>query len=159
MRANSLRTRKGDGAGFRGARGFFLSIDSFISITMMLMLILLAFFYMSKVDVSSWNSVDLKTMASDQLSVLEKSLALENSVKQYSAEPILAQIDSSPNAYCFETSIFGAGNLSVPVIHTIKTGCIKKFDESSVAERALVVNADGNISFYVAREEAWVKQG
>lgn len=138
-------------------RGFLISLDAFLSLTINMLLIFMAFFYLSQISTTSWNSVDLKLIVMDQLAVLEKSGTLESSVKQKSSEPILSSLNMTPYPLCFEVLVFNDENLSVPAIHVVKAGCQKNFTELSVVERALVVVHNSDVNFLIARVSGWKK--
>jgi hypothetical protein len=136
-------------------RGFVITVDAFLSVTMIVLFIILSFFYLSKVNLSSWNSVDLKTMTSDELTVLEKSLVFEDALKRGSSELILSSLNSTPIGYCFEATLFSQS--FSPIIHTIKAGCTKNATNIASNERVIIVPTDSTPLIYVARVEGWVK--
>ncbi|MCX6801115.1 MAG: hypothetical protein NTZ73_02910 [Candidatus Diapherotrites archaeon] len=139
------------------SKGFLISLDAFLSLTINMLLILMAFFYLSQVSTTSWNSVDLKLIVMDQIAVLEKSGILENAVKQGSSESILSGLNMTPYSLCFEVLVFNGENLSVPVIHAVKAGCQKSFTELSAVEGAFVVVDNSDVNFLVARVSGWKK--
>jgi hypothetical protein len=139
------------------SKGFLISLDSLLSLTVNMLLISMAFFYLLQVTTTAWNSVDLKLIVMDQLAVLEKSGTLENSVRQESSEPILSSINMTPHSLCFEVLVFNGENLSVPVIHAVKVGCQKSFTELTAVERTLVMVDNSDVNFLVARVSGWNK--
>lgn len=142
--------------GAKQEKGFVITVDAFLSSTLILLLIILSFFYLSNTSLNSWNIVDLKNIVFDCASVLEKSLTLESAVKQSSSEGILLFLNNTPNRYCFEVVILNPADLS-PVVDVLKAGCTKYSDEIISYERALVVKNSSSTSFYLARVEGWVK--
>ncbi|MFA5931468.1 MAG: hypothetical protein WC821_04115 [archaeon] len=141
---------------FNARKGFIITVDAFLSVTLILLLVILSFFYLSSTSLDSWNVVDLKNIVFDCASVLEKSLALESAVKQSSSEGILLILNNTPNRYCFEVSVLDSTNLS-PIITVLKAGCVKYSTEIISYERGLVVKTDMDTSFYLARVAGWVK--
>jgi len=146
-----MRTKK------MGVRGFVLSVDSFIGITLLSLIVLSSFMYLSQISSSEWNAVDSTNISRDELTVLDKTLILENAIKEGSAELITAALNSSPSAYCFELSVFDQNNTSYPKIYALKAGCTKSFSDISVAERSIVVNDYNVMNFYIARIGVWYK--
>lgn len=128
-------------------------MDSFLSLLFISGIILLAFFHTSQIQTNSWNSVDLRIIASDQLIVMEKGLVLEQAIFDQSSIVLQQDLNmTSPNK-CFEISIFDNSNYDVPLLHATKSGCSESFIEKASVERTVFV--DGN--FFVAKLEGWVK--
>jgi len=138
-------------------KGFIISTDAFIGLSMLAFIVVIAFFYLSTVSLTSWNTIDLIDASRDEITVLEKQQVLENAIKQSSADLILSKINATSDAYCFELSIFSQNNLDVPMLYAIKTGCTKNYEQLVVADRTLVVNTDTNIEFYIAKLGGWYK--
>lgn len=139
------------------ARGFIITTDAFLAITVLAVLILSSIIYVSQISSTSWHSADLVSISRDELTVLEKERIIEDSLEQSSAELITSKLNYSPNAYCFELSIYPQNDPDTPVMHAIKSGCTKSSSDIRVAERAIVVNDQGNISFFIAKMGAWQK--
>lgn len=137
-------------------KGFVITIDSFIAVTLMLFLIVAAFFYLSKVSLTSYDSVGLRSVVFDELAVLEKNSVLEQAVLQSSSEGLLSSLNYSPANYCFEVIVFDS-TVSTPILHTLKTGCVKTNKQTSSVERSFVVVDNDVASFYVARATGWAK--
>ena len=138
------------------SKGFVITIDAFLSVTLVLLFIILSFFYLSQISINSWDSIDLKNTIYDSSNVLEKSLVLENAVKSLSSEEILVNLNETSKSYCIQLSILKQSDLS-PLIVALKSGCQKLTDQLFSYERTLVVKSDSNFSFYVVRTEGWVK--
>ncbi len=126
-------------------RGFVISADSFLGLTLMAFIIIVSLFYSSQVNLSSWNSIDLINSARDISIVLEKSNTLENSVFLNSSELLVEKLNSTPNNVCFEVSIFSSNSDLAKVIAT-KSGCTKVFLEKFSVDRSFVVDS----YFYLA---------
>jgi hypothetical protein len=137
-------------------KGFIITIDSFVSVTLMLFIIVASFFYLSQVSLTSWNSVALRNAVFSELAVLEKDSILERAVVQSSSEELLSALDLSPQNYCFEVVVFDE-NVSSPLVHALKTGCVKTAKETVSAERTFVVVENESASFYVARGIGWLE--
>ena len=138
-------------------KGFIITTDAFIGLSMLAFIIVISFFYLSTVSMTSWNTVDLINLTRDEITVLEKQLVLEDAIKQSSADLILSKINATPDAYCFELSIFSGTNLDVPVLYALKTGCTKNYSQLVAADRTFVVNSDTNVEFYIAKLGGWYK--
>jgi len=138
-------------------KGFVLTVDSFLSVTLIILFILLSFFYLTKTSVSSWNVVDLRLIVGDEIAVLEKSGLLEDAIKQSSSEMILSALNDTPNSYCFSLTVYDYSSALAPIINSVKSGCAEKGDEVSSVERSIVSRNSSDINFYIARLEGWVK--
>jgi len=136
--------------------GFVVTVDAFLGATLVLLFIVISFFYLSHVSLTSWDQVDLRNTVNDEAAILEKTNAFEYSINQSSSDVLLAKIDESYSNTCFEVTIIDPST-SMPVIHSLKTGCTKNSSEVASVERSFVVNDDENVSFYIARVEGWIK--
>ena len=140
---------------FGKEKGFVMTVDAFLSITLIAIFVLLAFGYISLIKLDSWNSVDLKNSVFDTISILEKTNLFNDALLNYSTEGISSIMNSTPNNVCFESTVFD-NSLNV-VLHSIKTGCTKNSSQIFSAERLIVLNNNGNVSFFIARIEGWSK--
>ena len=138
-------------------KGFIISTDAFIGLSMLAFIVVISFFYLSTVSLTSWNTIDLIDVTRDEIIVLEKQQILEDAIKQSSADLVLSKLNATPDQYCFELSIFAQSNLDVPMLYAIKNGCTKNFDQLVVADRTVVVNTDTNLQFYIAKMGGWYK--
>ncbi len=141
---------------FVDSRGFVITVDSFLGATLILLFIIISFFYLSNVSLSSWNQVDLRNIVNDEAAVLEKTLALEYAVNQSSSDVLLSMINESAPNICFEVTIIDPST-SLPLVHSLKTGCVKNASEVASVERSFVARSSGSVSFFVARVEGWIK--
>jgi len=135
-------------------KGFVITVDSFISVSLILIFVLISFYYLSNVSLDSWNAVDARILAFDEAAVLEKSLAVENSIKLSSSELILASLNSTPSGYCFEATVYDS-TLSTPLVHAIKTGCTKNSTNLTSVERAIAVKQGSIVTFYILKVVVW----
>ena len=138
-------------------KGFIITIDAFMGLSMLAFIIVISFFYLSTVSLTSWNTIDLINTTRDEVVVLEKQQVLENAMKQSSADLILSKLNATPDSHCFELSIFSEDNLDIPVLYALKTGCTKDYAQLVVADRTFIVNTDTNVEFYVAKLGGWYK--
>jgi len=138
-------------------KGFIISTDAFIGLSLLAFFVVISYFYLSTVSLTSWNTIDLIDVTRDEITVLEKQQVLENAIKQSSADLILSKINATQDSLCFELSIFSQSNLDVPMLYAIKTGCTKNYEQLVVADRTLVVNTDTNVEFYIAKIGGWYK--
>lgn len=136
-------------------KGLFITTDAFVGLTLVFVLILASMVFLSQVSFNSWNSIDLIIASRDQATVLEKNEVLENSIKQNSSEPINSELINTPQNLCFEVNIFSNNNLDLPILSSIKPGCVKYFKEYSSNERTIIINEDNQVSFYIARVGVW----
>jgi hypothetical protein len=138
-------------------KGFIISTDAFIGLSMLAFIVVISFFYLSTITLTSWNTIDLINTTRDEVTVLEKQQVLENAIKQSSADLILSKLNATPDSQCFELSIFSENNLDIPILYTLKTGCTKNYTHLVVADRTVVVNTDTNVEFYIAKLGGWYK--
>jgi hypothetical protein len=140
---------------FLNKKGFVITIDSFLSITLVAIFVMLAFGYLSLIKLDSWNSIDLKNSSSDLISILDKTNTFQNALLSSSTEGVSSILNSTPNNICFESTVFNSD--STIVLHLIKTGCTKDSTQVYSVERSIVLNDNGNVSFFIARIEGWFK--
>lgn len=140
-------------------KGFILSTDAFLGLALMFIVVLVSYAYINQSSNNTWSSLDLVSFARDEAAVLEKSLALKNSILSSSAEPILEYISFAPDAYCIEVNIFSSSNLVSPIITATKPGCTKSFSNIAFVDRTVVVNSGSSINYYIAKVGVWFKEG
>ena len=58
-------------------KGFIITIDSFIGLSMLAFIIVISFFYLSTVSQTSWNTVDLIDTTRDEVVVLKNNKFLK----------------------------------------------------------------------------------
>ncbi len=136
-------------------KGFFITLDSFFAITLLMLLVLLAYFYVSGAQQESWNSVDLKNFSYDYLSILERNDLIENAILQGSSSLLQNEINNSPEKLCLELSIYEESNFSEPIVYALKSNCTKYYSNFTSVERTIVVFSDSDAQFYVARLGGW----
>jgi hypothetical protein len=137
-------------------KGFILSSDAFLGLTLLSILIIVSFGYVAQINSNVWNNVDLINAGRDVMLTFKENNIFENTVRQNSAEILLDNLNSTPNSFCFEINIFEESDTSVPIINVIKTGCIKNYDEFVVVNGSLVINND-NLDYYLVRVGTWYK--
>lgn len=138
-----------------GKKGFIITVDSFLGITLAFIFVILAFGFVSLVQIDSWNSIDLKNSVSDLSSIFESQNIISIALLSYSTEGVLDILNATPPSVCFESIVFDS-ELSI-VLHSIKTGCNKNSNQVLSAERLIVVNDGVSISFFVSRVNGWFK--
>ncbi len=136
-------------------KGLFLSTDAFVGLTLVFVLILTSMVFLSQVSFNSWNSIDLINAARDEGVVLEKTLILEQSIKQNSSEHLVQALITTPESLCFEVNVFRKEDLLLPIMNAIKPNCVKYYKEISSTERTIIVNDNGVVLFYIARIGVW----
>lgn len=132
-------------------KGFIITTDSFIGIILMAFIIIVSIFYISIINLSAWNSIDLINNSRDISIVLEKSGVFKNSVEQESSELLLENLNATKENICFEVKIDKINFEDFIIVK--KSGCTKKTEESLIVNRTFV---DGN-NFYITTVEAWYK--
>ncbi len=137
-------------------KGFIISSDAFLGLTLLSILILISISYISQVDTNSWNNIDLINAGRDLSIVLDKSGVLEDAIKQSSTEVLSNKLVTTQNNICFEVNVFNEENLGVPMMSSIKAGCVKNYSELVVVNRSFVVE-DNTLDFYLVKVEAWYK--
>jgi hypothetical protein len=138
------------------SKGFILTFDAFLGLTLLAVLIIVSFGYVAQVNPIVWNNIDLINAGRDVSITFEKSNVFSNAIKQNSSELLVDKLDATPNSFCFEINIFESANLYVPKINVIKAGCNKNFDEFVVVNSSLVVN-NGSLDFYMVGVGVWYK--
>lgn len=138
-------------------KGFIITTDAFIGLTLLALITVISFFYLSTVVQSSWNTVDLINLARDEATVLEKQQIFENAIKQSSADLLLSKLNATADSHCVEVSIFSESNLTVPTLYALKTGCTKNYSQLVIADRSVIVNNGIDVDFYVAKVGVWYK--
>lgn len=137
-------------------KGFIISSDAFLGLTLLSILILVSISYISQVDTNTWNNIDLINAGRDLSIVLDKSGVLEDAIKQSSTEVLSNKLVTTQNNICFEVNVFSEENLGVPMMSSIKAGCVKNYSELVVVNRSFVVR-DNALKFYLVKVEAWYK--
>ena len=135
-------------------KGFIITVDSFLGLTLMAVFMMLSLVYLSLVSLDSWNSIDLKDSCSDLVSILEKEGVIDRALLSSSSEEASFFINSTPQSSCFELVVFDS--LGDSVIHAIKTGCVKNSSSVFSVERSIVLN-DEEINFFIVRVNGWFK--
>lgn len=136
-------------------KGFIITVDSFLALTLVAVFVIVAFGFISLVRIDSWNSVDLKNSSSDVSSILKSTGTINNALLGSSTEGILEILNNTPGNICFESMVFDSD--SNIVLHSIKTGCIKNSTQVFSSERLIVLNDSGTISFFISRINGWFK--
>jgi len=137
-------------------KGFIITSDSFLGLTLLAFFLLVSFFYLSQINTYSWNSVDLVNSARDLSTILEKNSILSDAISQESAGTIVSVLNSTPAAFCFEVTIFQSTSTAIPFMNATKNNCNKGSAELVSINRTVVLNNSSSV-FYVARVEAWAK--
>ena len=137
-------------------RGFIITIDSFLGVTLLFVLMVVAYFFFSQVNLSAWNNIDLRNAVNDEATVLEKSLVLENAIRESSSEVISLAINSAPQNLCFEVTVENSADYS-PFLHSTKNGCVKSSSDITSVNRSVVVKTDSLVAFFIVKVEGWHK--
>jgi hypothetical protein len=141
-------------------------VDSFLAITFVTAVVLLALFNLSNVRLDAWNSIDLLYATNDMLTVLEKSGTLNDSfeLNSFGDEIIIASdqnvlnyLNNSSHALCFELTVFGDGNLLDPIFYVIEDDCLKESVEVTVVERPFVIVKGDIIEINTVQLSGWRK--
>ena len=133
-------------------KGFIISTDSFLGLTLLSLIIIFSLFYLSQLNVFAWDSVTLIDSARDLSTILEKSKTFENSVRLESSELIVEKLNATQERICFEVTIFEKNSLNPKLIST-KAGCSTQSSEKFSVDRSFVLDSN----FYLAKIEAWYK--
>lgn len=148
------------------SKGFFFTVDSFLAITFVTAVVLLALFNLSNVRLDAWNSIDLLYATNDMLTVLEKSGTLDdsfelnpldNEITPTSSESVLNYLNNSSHALCFELTAFRDGNLLDPIFYVIEDDCSNESSEVTVVERPFVIVKGDIIQINTVRLSGWRK--
>jgi len=138
-------------------RGFVISFDALLALTLLLIVLLLTNSYLSGVEFGAKNSLTLKQNAMDIATVLEKSGEFEWAVQNNKVNQIRSYINKLPNSVCAEVKIFSDNDYSTPALSVLRPGCTKDFDDSATINRGFVERSSGNTNFYVGRVITWLR--
>ena len=140
-----------------GKKGFVITLDAFLSLVLVLVLVFAAYSAISGTTATAWDTVQLKTLAQDEATVLQKSRAADAANFVWSGMDLVEIMNVSPVRVCFESSILYGPDRSV-LVHALKTGCVKNASEIVAVERSFVtigVSDPSLIANDIIRVEAW----
>ena len=136
--------------------GFIITIDSFLGITLLFVLLVMAYFFFSQVSLDAWNNIDLRNSVNDEATVLTKTFIFENAINQSSSEVISMAINTMPPNLCLEVTIMNSIDYS-PLLHATKSSCVKSNKDVVAVNRNVSVRNDSRVNFYIAKVEGWYK--
>jgi len=136
-------------------RGFLISFDGILSISVAFVFFLTAIFYLSGVESSSRQSSYLKDFSMDIASVLEKSGDLESAIDNNSVGPIESFLNRTPKNVCTQLRLFDKDDTSNSVMIVRKNGCLDDYTERTALKRSFFVESKDE--FYLAEVNSWFK--
>jgi len=141
----------------KGKKGFVISFDAVIALLLLTSLIVAATSYLSTVEFKAGNSLSLKEITMDSLTVLEKSGKLEKAISTDKSSEVRAFLNKLPYNVCADLRVYSGNDLSNHEFLVLRPGCKQNFKESATIERSVVVESGGNVSIYLAELRAWYR--
>lgn len=136
-------------------KGMIISVDSMIGMTLMLGIIVAAFFYTQTAPTINTNMENSFYTATSLSAIIEKNNLAERAISENASYMIKEVIEKTPERICVESKIEDS-NGSV-VSYSIKSNCTDKKTETAYAERTIVTNNSGVIAYYTLKVGAWIK--
>ena len=138
-------------------KGFVLTLDAIIALLVIFMSVAVTFSFIHQVRNYSPQSIKLRELSSDLLSVMEKNGYLEESVSDRTAVRSLLQ--DTPDGVCMMLEVT-EGNSTIPTYAMQKTGCEVSTGKERVVLREEYVSwrsfvKDGE--YYCAKITGWYK--
>ena len=96
--------------------GFVISIDALIALVLLLSMFAAATAYYGGIRFEAGSSLALKQVASDSITVLEKSGKLEEAVLDDKVSEIRAFLNKLPKNICAEVNIYSQSDLGSPLL-------------------------------------------
>jgi len=138
-------------------RGFIISFDGMVALSLAFILFIAAATYLAGVQSNARGSVFLKEFSMDAATVLEKSGLLEETVERNSSAGLRSFLNKMPAAVCMEVKIFDNSDLVNAEVVVLKAGCTAEYFEKTSLKRGFVAGDDPE--FYIAEVSAWKKVG
>jgi len=142
----------------RNEKGFIISFEALIALLVFAVLISTSIFYLSQVVPEARNSLLLKETAADALTVLDKTTVLQNAIDSGSSSDISSFLARLPYNMCTEVLIYSNTDLNTVVLSTLRPGCEKTFNELATVKRDFFTENNGNLEFYMAKLNMWVRK-
>jgi hypothetical protein len=138
-------------------KGFVISIDALIALVLLLSMLAAATAYYGGIKFEAGSSLALKQVASDSITVLEKSGKLEEAVNTDSVSDIRAFLNRLPGNICGEVSIYSKSGLENPLLLSLRPGCSKNFLDMASVKRSFLARSGGSATAYLGEMKAWYR--
>ena len=145
-------------AKFGNEKGFIISFEAIIALLVFAVLISTSLFYLGQVEPEARNSLLLKETATDAITVLDKTTILQNTINNGSSSEINSFLARLPYNMCAEVLIYSNTDLNTVIVSTLRQGCEKTFDELATVKRDFFTESNGNLEFYIAEINMWVRK-
>ena len=139
------------------SKGFIISLDALVALSVLLSVLMLSSFYLSQAQYTAKNGIILKENAIDILSTLEKNGVLEEAVATDKPAPIRSFLNKLPDSICADLSIYNSTDLNSAVMDVLRPGCQKNFTESATLNGSFIVQEANDANFYIARSTVWFR--
>ena len=139
-------------------KGFIISFEALIALLVFAVLIGASVFYLGQVAPEARNSQLLKETAEDALTVLDKTTVLQNAINSGSSSGISSFLARLPYNRCAEVLIYSDTDLNTVALSTLRQGCEKTFSELATVKRDFFTESNGNLDFYIAELNMWVRK-
>ncbi len=139
-------------------KGFIISFEAIIALLVFAVLIGTSVFYLEQSVPEARNSLLLKETASDTLTVLDKTTILQDAIDNRSSLGINSFFARLPYNKCAEVIIYNESDLNTAILSVLRQDCEKTFDELATVKRGFFIESNGNLDFYIAELNMWVRE-
>ena len=139
----------------RQRKGFLISFDALIALMVLFALFIAATAYFAQAEFQANNSVLLKEIAADSLTVLDKSGKLGSAIKSDKGAELRAFMNRLPHSICTDLRIYPESDLNNASFIVLREGCKKEFEDMATVKRSVLVRNGTNAGFYIAELRAW----
>ena len=142
----------------RQKKGFIISLDALVALLVFAVMLGSSAFYFGQVRFEAGGSVLLKEVASDALTVLDKTNVLQNAVEEGTGSEIRSFLGRLPYNQCAEVLVYSNADLGNASLSVLRQGCEKTFGELATVKRSFFVESNGNLGFYIAVLKMWTRE-
>ena len=142
----------------RKENGFIISFEALIALLVFAVLISTSLFYLGQVEAEARNSLLLKETAADVLTVLDKTNVLQSVIYRSRSTGINSFLARLPYNICAEVLIYSEADLNTATVSVLRQDCEKTFGELATVKRDFFTESNGNLEFYIAELNMWVKE-
>lgn len=142
------------------SRGIIISVDALLAILIVLSLLGLATFYFGQIGFEAQNSLYLKKVGMDVLSVMEKNEVLEDIIENDTIVLAKPFLEALPHNICGEIKIYEYNDTETVKLSTVKKDCKKSKQEIASIKRSFVrkLGSSANVQVYLAEVNTWQRE-
>ena len=138
-------------------KGFVISFDALLALLLLMTLLIITTNNLGNISAEANNSILLKEVAMDSITVLDKSGRIEKAIEGNSVSGLRAFLNRLPYSLCADLRIYSESDLSNPVLSVLRPDCKKNFLDSATVKRSAVFENGGNAESYLAELRAWYR--